>query len=125
MTVEFKTPDMGSDIPQVLSYLYQLANQLNYAFSILENTTPGQVDGGGQQSATRNLVNQKFGQLSTRINGLDGTIGMHGRQLAEIGSAMEIRKDENGHVTGLNLKVGLQINGVDLDTYIRSIIEEA
>ena len=76
MSVDFRYPNITGasekeQLTQIKSFLRQLVDQLNYAFSVLEGGTAGQ---SGQDSssydALKNQLMTEIQRLNNRINGL-------------------------------------------------------
>lgn len=75
MSINIRYPNItaGSEkeqMAQMRSYLHQLVDQLNYAFSIIGD---GTADGCKSCEAVKMELKQEIGQLSSKINRLESS----------------------------------------------------
>lgn len=119
--------DAESSVQQMRSYLYQLAQQLNWAFNTLDTMgiqAEGEESGEQVEMSLRSLLNKGFNELDQEVKGLSNRINQN----------MDLRTDGKGVTFGgkaeqegfrcnmaAEFSGGMTINGIPLDDYIRNI----
>lgn len=111
--IDIRYPEMGrtedEELNKLKNYLYQLAEQLNWAFSTLDTGAIQAEEGADAETVERSLrrmLNQKIKEVEQQAS-----------------RANEVFKfDRSGNITGdVNFTGAVNINGQSLEEYIRSI----